>query len=705
MSYIIGVDTGGTFTDAVAIDDSGRVVTGKAPTTPDRLVEGLLRSVEDASAQLDTSVEDMLRQTTVFRFSGTTAINALLTRTGARTGLMTTRGFEDTIEIGRGVAAWAGLNIEEIRHAYKQRKPEPLVPRPLIRSIDERVDQAGNEVVPLDAEGVREAARTLVEDEGVESIAVCFLWSVRNGDHERRASEIIAEMYPDLYVCTSHGVASYLGEYERFITAVVNAYVAPRLSDSLDELERTLQGRGFGGELLVGQSDGGALYTREAIPVYTLQSGPAAGVIASKGEGDLLDFGNIITADVGGTSFDVGLVADNTWIVAREPVVARYHVGFPMIDVESVGAGGGSIAWIDDGGALNVGPRSAGANPGPACYGLGGESPTVTDAAVVLGYINPEYFLGGKSRLDADLARKAVETLADRLGMDVARIAAGIFAIANAHMSALVSGRVVSHGYDPRDFVLFAYGGAGAMHSAFYAAELGVREVVVPGLAGTFSALGVATAPLLHGARFHDFAPMPMPPDRLNENFERLEREVAVHLDRDQVPEERRDIVYGLEMRYGVQVNTVRVPIVRKTYDNAGIEEINTLFDELYEQLYGKGSAFTDAGRFVTSFVVEGYGILPTPERARDEEAATDASKARVGSREAYFSGAYVPTDVYRLDLLHPGNEVRGPAIVEATHTTVVVPPEHEARLDHYRNIHIAADEAVSQMEQLVRSD
>lgn len=702
MKYIIGVDTGGTFTDAVAIDDSGQVVTGKAPTTPDRLVEGVLQSVEDAAAQLDVSADDMLRQTTVFRFSGTTAINALITRAGAKTGLITTRGFEDTIEIGRGVSAWAGLNIEEIRHAYKQRKPDPLVPKPLIRSINERVDEGGNEVVPLDVEGVRDAARSLMDD-GVESIAVCFLWAVRNGDHERRAREAIVEMYPDLYVCTSHEVASYLGEYERFITAVVNAYVAPRLSDSLAELERILQGRGFGGELLVGQSDGGALYTGEAIPAYTLQSGPAAGVIASKGEGDLLDFDNIITADVGGTSFDVGLVADGAWIVAREPVVARYHVGFPMIDVESVGAGGGSIAWIDEGGALNVGPQSAGASPGPASYGLGGESPTVTDAAVVLGYLNPDYFLGGKTRLRADLARQAIEKLADRLGMDTPRAAAGIFAIANAHMSALVSGRVVSHGYDPRDFILFAYGGAGAMHSAFYAAEMGVREVVVPGLAGTFSALGVATAPLLHGARFHDFAPMPMPADRFNENLERLEREVAENLDRDQVPEERRDIVYGLEMRYGVQVNTVRVPIARKTYDDAGIEEINTLFDELYEQLYGRGSAFTDAGRFVTSFVVEGYGILPTPERARDERTGTDASDARVGLREAYFSGSYVPTDVYRLDRLSPGNAVRGPAIVEAAHTTVVVPPEYEARLDHYRNVHVTTEGAASPMEQLVQ--
>jgi N-methylhydantoinase A len=690
VSYIIGVDIGGTFTDAVAIGERGRVITGKAPTTAHRLGEGLIESVRDAASCLEVTLEELLAQTSVFRFSGTTAINALLTRSGARTGLITTSGFEDTLDVGRGMSAWLGLNQNQIRRAYRQQRPASIVPRSLVRGVHERIDRDGRQVVALDLEEVRAAAADLVKA-GVESLAICFLWAVRNPEHERQAKDAVLALYPDLFVCAAHEVASNLGEYERFNTAVINAYIGPRLTASLNELESLLRSNGFAGQLLVGQSDGGALYADETVPVYTMQSGPAGGVIASRSEGQLLEHSNIITADVGGTSFDVGIVADGSWIVWRHPIVDRYSVGFPMIEVESVGAGGGSIAWIDEGGALNVGPQSAGARPGPACYGRGGTLPTVTDAAAVLGYFDPEYFFGGRSPLRLDLARQALQDVASRLDMDVAHAAAGIFEVANAHMATLVFRCVVSHGYDPRDFVLYAYGGGGAMHAAFYAAELSVAEVVVPALAGTFSALGVATAPVLHSARQFDFAQMPISAERFNANLQKLEARVFERLERDHIPESRQAIVYALEMRYGLQVNTVKVPIPRKRYDDTDIQAVNELFDELYERLYGAGSAYTEAGRYVTSFTVEGYGYLPAPERLLQDVGQADATAGRVGFRDAWFGGSYVRTAIYRLDRLTAGNRLRGAAIIEAPHTTIVVPPTHQAYVDGYGNVRLTA--------------
>ena len=465
----------------------------------------------------------------------------------------------------------------------------------MIREVAERIDSTGSIVVALDKTAVAQAADELVA-EGAQAVAICFIWSVQNAEHEIEARNIVDSAHPQAYVTTSHDVAPTLGEYERFVTTAIDAYLGPKLRNFLDHLEECLREQGFGGELLVAQSDGGALYTSETQPVYTLQSGPAGGVIASRSEGEAMGIENIITADIGGTSFDVGLVADGAWMTANNPVVDRFHVGFPMIEVESIGAGGGSIAWIDSGGALQVGPRSAGADPGPACYNRGGQEPTVTDAAVLLGYVDPDYFLGGRISLRADLAKEAIKKIAAGLNLSTERTAAGIFEIAQAHMGSLVARRVIARGYDPREFVLFAFGGAGGLLSAFYAVDLGVKHVVLPAVAPTFSALGVATAPILHSARVHEFAAMPMDPDRFNSNLDKLRQKVTSRLDRDKVAEKDRRIVFALEMRYGVQVHTVRLPIAAKTYDASNLEVVAQDFDALYERLYGKGSGFVDAG-------------------------------------------------------------------------------------------------------------
>ena len=437
------------------------------------------------------------------------------------------------------------------------------------------------------------------------------MWSVQNPVHELAIQEVVEQLYPELSIHLSHAVAPYVGEYERCTTTVIDAYVAPLMNRFLRGFDRRLRDEGFGGQIVVAQADGGSVDAESTKPVATLHSGPAAGVIASQREGSLLGYDNVITTDVGGTSFDVAVVRDGRWVHAREPIVGKFNLALPMIEVESVGAGGGSIAWVDEVGGLHVGPRSAGAVPGPACYGLGGTEPTVTDAAVVLGYINPDYFLGGHMTISAEAATDAVARLGEQLNMDTVTAAEGVFRVVNAHMADLLTRRVVARGHDPRDFVLFAYGGAGGMHCAFYGAEAGVREVIVPAHSGTFSAVGVATAPILHNRRTNDFAPMPMDPERFNANFRQLRKEIVAELDQDAV--DQREIVYALEMRYGDQVHTVRLEISEAEYDADGLEDVSTQFDREYESLYGRGSGYKEAGRFVTGFTVDGYGSSRSP--------------------------------------------------------------------------------------------
>jgi N-methylhydantoinase A len=689
MSCIIGVDTGGTFTDVVVIEEDGTTTSAKSATTPDDLAAGVVNAVTEAARQRRLSLRDLLARTKIFRLSGTTVTNVLITRQGAAAAMITTAGFEDTLHIGRATSTWAGLAEEEVRNVYRRTKPTPLVPKALVRGLDERVDSSGNVLVALQPEQVATATDELVAL-GAKSIAVGFVWSIRNPHHELEVARIIGAAHPGVSVHLSHQIAPTLGEYERFTTTAIDALVGPVMERFLGGVRSTLEREGFTGELIVAQADGGAVYAEETRPVSTLQSGPAAGVMASRNEGLRIGTRNIVTADVGGTSFDVAVVPEGAWMYAREPVAERFFLSLPMIEVESVGAGGGSIAWVDELDVLHVGPRSAGAQPGPVCYGNGGTEPTVTDAALVLGYVNPDYFLGGRVQLAQAKAEAAIEALGERIGLSGIRTAAGIFEIANAHMAGLVTRRVVSRGFDPRDFVVFAFGGAGGMHGAFYAAEADIAEVVVPSLAGTFSALGVTTAPLLHTVLKADFAPIPMAADRFRSNFEELEAQVGAMLDRDGIAKEDRTIAYTVEMRYGVQVHTVQLPVPKEVWETANFAYVEREFDALYDKLFGKGSGYAAAGRFITSFKVEGYGRLPIPERAAAAGAATSVHEARVGSREAYFEGAFVETSLYRFDDATVTGTIEGPAIVEAPETTIVIPPGCSAVVDEYLNVRIS---------------
>ena len=687
--FVIGVDTGGTFTDIVAIDDRGVLTTAKALSTPPDFARGVVNAVDRLAEELRLDNRELLDQTSVFAFGTTVATNAILTGAGSKTGLLITKGAGDTLNIARGMSQWAGLPDVEAKHQAAHQKPEPIVPNRLLREVIERTDWKGAVVVPLNKERLKEQIEELVAQE-VEGIAVCYLWSVRNNSHERETVRLLKELYPDIYTSASSEVSPALGEYERFSTTVLDAYVGSVTRRFLASLEGQLRGRGLKSDLLVMKADGGTTFSADVLPFATIDSGPAGGVVGARFMGQALGYKDILTTDVGGTTFDVSLVKDGSVMYSREPVVGHWNVAYPMIDISSIGAGGGSIAWVDPvTNGLHVGPQSAGASPGPACYGFGGVEPTVTDANVVLGYLNPDYFVGGRMALYPERALEAVERVASRLGMGVTDTAAGIYEIVNGHMADLIRRMTVERGYDPRDFTLFAFGGAGPVHAAMYGLDLGVQEIVVPSAASVFSAMGLATSDHVYTRSLFDYNALPMDADRFNANFQSLEAAVNADLDRAGISLDNRTLSYEVEMRYGLQYHVVRVPLPCQAYTAVDMDFVAEQFDRVYEQYYGEGSAFTRAGRFIFSFRVEGIGKATKVSFSQRPSGEVDASGAVKGTREAYFkeAGGYVPVNIYAYDRLDTGNIMTGPTIVEAPHTTVVVPPGHTARVDEYLNI------------------
>ncbi len=489
----VGIDTGGTFTDAVVVasdpDGTARVGLGKALSTPGDLTKGALASVEAAAADLERPLGEVLSRAESIGYATTVGLNALLTETGAPIGLITTEGFEATLPVARA-AKVAGLSPAEATEAVCWAKPPMLLSRKRIVGVPERIDAAGKVVQPLDEAAVVAAVEAL-RDDGVQSYAVSLLWSVAEPRHEARIAELIAETHPGAHISLSSAVPR-IGEYERTMSAVLDAYVAPLVAKEVRSLADVLADRGFSGTLQIMQSSGSTRAVDTALrPVETLQSGPVAGLTASAELVGRLGRTEAIATDVGGTSFDVGLVTDGQVTLASRPMIGRWTLAHPVVEVVSIGTGGGSLAWIDPVlGSLRVGPQSAGAQPGPACYRRGGTAPTLTDAAVVLGYLSG---LGDVLELDQDAAALAVEReVADPLGISVSDAADAVVGVACSQMADLIRRVTVQRGHDPTGFTMLAYGGAAPQYATRYAAEVGVAEVVVPAAASVFSALGVA---------------------------------------------------------------------------------------------------------------------------------------------------------------------------------------------------------------------
>ena len=690
--YRLGIDIGGTFTDATLIDEAtGNVAIAKVPSTPADPAGGFLAASERLLRQQGVrpnQVGYLVHGTTV-------ATNAVIEGNVAPTAFVTTDGFRDMLEIARQVRP----SLYDLRFE----KPRPLVPRHRCLGIPERLDAQGRVVTPLDEEAVRDAGRRLRE-EGVASVAVCFLHSYLNPEHERRAGELLRESLPEAMLSLSCDVAPEFREYFRASTTVINAAVRPVVARYLQTIEDRLRAAGLTAELLVMQSSGG-VFTFEAArerPVFMVESGPAAGVIAATYLGSALGYRNLISFDMGGTTAKAGLVQDGRPRVTKEYEVGAiahssgggakargYPIRTPVVDLVEIGAGGGSIAWVDSGGGLRVGPHSAGADPGPACYGKGGSEPTVTDANLVLGRLNPDFFLGGEIALDVDRAHRAIEERCTRqLGLDVVTVAHGIVEIANAAMTTALRLVSVQRGYDPRDFVLVAFGGAGPVHANRLAAEAEIRTILVPTSPGTTSALG-----LLVTDHQHDYS------TTLNQRVDRLvEREVEsayrdleargrAALTRAGIAPSDVRLRREADVRYVGQSYELTVPLPQGTFDPAALAEVVHAFHRAHDRAYGF-SAPGEPVEFV-NLRLAAVGTIAKPRLREVPQAAAEAGAAQKARRSVWFAeaGGFVDCPIVDRSRLAAGTVLDGPVIVEELDSTTVVHPGYAARVDRYGNL------------------
>ena len=695
--YVVATDVGGTCTDAVLFAAGEPVRLGKALSTPPDFADGVLAAVGAAADGLGLTADELLARTALFMHGSTVVDNTLLTRSGARTGLITTEGFEDTLVITRGAyGRWAGLTEDGIKHPVATDRALPLVPRAKTRGVPERVDYKGAVLRALDEDAVRQAIRSLVEEEEIEALAVSFLWSFYNASHEQRVGVLIRESAPGVYVTLSSEIAPVPGEYERASTTVINAYAGRIASDYITSLQALLRDRGYDGPLLVMQGYGGLLPAEEAAEraVGMLECGPAAGVIGSRHLGRLMEDEDIIACDMGGTTFKVGVIQGGAIDYAREPMVDRYHYVAPKIEVVSIGAGGGSIVALDPAtGVPGVGPASAGARPGPVCYGLGGDEPTLTDVMLLVGYMDPGTFLGGTIALDAKAARRVFEEkVAQPLGMSVEQAAIGIYRIAAAQITDLIHEITVERGLDPRDFVLHAFGGTCGLLCGVFGAELGVKRIVVPYTASVNAAFGLLSADIVHEYTVTKTLPMPSPAAEINEIYAPMTVRAREQLAAEGFADDAINLDWSVDLRYGRQVHEVTTPVAGGgPMDDDAVGRLAADFEALYERKFGKGSAYRAAGMEMTMFRLTARGMV---ERPRIEKAALEGAGpegARIGKRDIFVEaeGGFAPADSYDFERLSPGNVVSGPAVIHTPITTIVVQSGQAGRMDAYRNISI----------------
>ncbi|QEC48087.1 hypothetical protein FSW04_11250 [Baekduia soli] len=695
--YNVAVDIGGTFTDCVVHDvEAARIVAAKAPTQRQDLGAGVLDAVRAAAERLGTPLDDVLRDTERFIHGSTVATNAMIERDGARTAYITTAGHEDTLAIGKIFQKRAGLSEREISHLNRLSMADPpLIERELVFGVVERVDYQGRVVLELADEAIAEVVER-VRASGVQAVAICLLWSFLEPAHERRLADALRRELPDMYVSASVDVASVLGEYERGVTTALNAYLGPPISRYLGGLQDLLSAGGLTAPVLLMTAEGGVVPISSARdrPVSLLDSGPVGGTLGSRFVGRAYDERNIICTDVGGTSFDVSLVIDDGFQLEHEPVIAQYAFKVPKVAVKSIGAGGGSIAWVDQIGVLKVGPHSAGARPGPACYGRGGELPTVTDANLILGFLNPDNFLGGAMTLDREAAVRAFEPLAQRLGQTVQEVAAGVHRIMNSHMADLLRASTIERGHDPRDFALFAYGGAAATHAVGYAAEAGVKGIHVLNDATAFSALGMLTADLAHS--FDRARPLSTPFSDADYGvmsgiYDELRTAAEAQLVSEGESPAGATFRRSVLLRFRAQVHELELDVPDDlTLDAAGLDRLIELFTARYEDTYGEGSAYPDAGVEITTFRLTATVPTSVAELPRLAPADGDAAQALTGSREAWFDGhGLLEMAVYDGERLGPGHHLEGPAVVERYGDSVLVPPGFAATVDDRGSIHV----------------
>jgi len=693
-SYLVATDVGGTCTDTVVFAVGEPVILGKALSTPPDFATGVLDSIKSAADQMGITVAELLANTSLFVHGSTVVDNAILTRDGAKVGLLTTEGFEDTLLVTRGgYGRWAGLNEERMKNMVKTDRAAPLVERNFIYGVPERTDYKGSIIRELDESATRDSIKKLI-DKGVDAIAISYLWSFYNQKNEIRTQELVREINPDIYTSISSNIAPTPGEYERTSTTVINAYAGEIARQYIENLAELMKDNGYLGPVMIMQGYGGLLLASEASDraIGMLECGPAAGVIGSKALGDLLDQKDVIATDMGGTTFKVSVIQGGQIEYAREPLIDRFHYTQPKIEVVSIGAGGGSIVWIEEETKIpRVGPRSAGSRPGPVCYGMGGEEPTLTDVFMLIGYMDPNIFLGGSMNLDKDAARRVFEAkIAKPLGLSVEEAAYGIFRIATAQITDLIREITVERGLDPRDFVLHAFGGSCGMVSATFGAELGVKKIVIPYTASVNCAFGLISADIVHEYSVVKTLPMPSPLSEFAPLFEPMREKALKALTAEGFTGDQVVLDWSVDLRYSRQVHEVTTPLKAPLpLTNDGLEILSRDFESLYERKYGKGSAFREAGIEMTQFRLTARGLLNHPDMSAAKTVGKDSSAALTGRRKIFVEAksAMIESDIYDFTLLNPGNVIKGPAVIHTPITTIVLQDNQKSVMDQYRNI------------------
>jgi N-methylhydantoinase A len=696
MPYLVGIDIGGTFTDCAIVDRAGKLLTTKVPSTPQDFSRGMMDALGAGAQALGLELGRFCRDIDFLSHGTTVGTNTIIQKKGAKVGLITTRGHEDAIHIMRGSRGYGGRDIRKVVHFPETSKPRPIVPKRLIRGVSERVDCFGEVVVELNLQEAENAVRELLA-QGVEAIAICFLWSFRNPRHELRVKELVRRIAPRLFVTCSFDIAPKWGEYERVTATTLNAYLGPVMSGYLEKLNSSLKTLGYRHGLQITQCSGGTVPVERAgeAPLLTLDSGPVSGVTASMFLSAAMGEKNVITTDMGGTSFDVAIIHDGRPAYSFVANTDQYEYFLPKVDLQAIGAGGGSLVRAQaDTRTMTVGPDSAGAFPGPVCYGRGGTVPTVTDAQLVLGYLDPGRFAGGRMTLNRDAALQAITGLASKIKMSPLECAAGICRIVELQMADVIRKVTVEKGYDPRDFVLFAFGGAGPAHAGVFAQELGVRKVVVPQrkAASTWCAFGAAAADVLHLFEHSEIMVTPVAANRINEALAGLQKKAAQLMTSEGIAASRQRFEFSLDVRHKGQINEVEVPLDGARLKNDYEPRLRRHFVTLYEKLYGRGAALAGAELEIVVCRLRARALTPRPRLNRAKKVSFAIPKAaKRPLRSIYWPdlGRHRPTPVFDGEKLASGNRIKGPAIVETADTTVVVHPGRTLRLDPLGNFEI----------------
>ncbi|MCS7464230.1 hydantoinase/oxoprolinase family protein [Paenibacillus doosanensis] len=675
MSYRLGVDTGGTFTDIALIhEQTGEVHVAKVPSTPHDPSEAVINGVREIVSQTGIDVKNI----SFFIHGSTVATNALLERKGAKTALLTTKGFRDVLEIGR--------QSRPKLYDFKARKKVPFVSRDLRIEVSERIKANGEVLEPLDPEEIREIAHRL-KREGVQSVAICLINSYMNDTHENMIRQALQEEYPEAYVTLSSEVLPEFKEYERTSTVAANAYVLPKMKGYLNRLVGSLKEIGVRSELYIMQSNGGIITAESAMhtPARTVLSGPAGGILAGLFIVETTPYKDLITIDMGGTSLDTALIEKGRPQYTTMSEVEGSPIKLPMIEMHTIGSGGGSIAWIDVGGALRVGPQSAGAVPGPVSYNKGGMEPTVTDANVILGRINPGYILNGKMKMNLELARQVMkEKIADPLGITIEEAAEGILKVVNANMIRGIRVISIEKGHDPRNFSLVAFGGAGPVHAVEIGKELGCQEIIIPPNPGITCAMGMLMADVRHDfvqTVLSGVAQLKL--DDANDVIARLAEEARGQLHKEGFADGEIHLQVALDLRYLRQAYEIDVPIRGLKLNGEMLEQAVNDFHRMHHKIYG----FSREEETVELVNIRLIAIGAIPKIRFDKREGGSETQEALPSRQVFFDGRFVATPVYNRSGLRAGAVVEGPAIFEQLDSTIVIHPGQKAETDDYGNL------------------